>query len=241
MEAAYNVDIEGDWSSAELALLRAALDDASSMFGGAEQLQLLIEAARRNNAVSVEQLSITRVSEGRASYRQGGALFQILLGDETFDSLNYTGVPFPSRPGALDVRNEHGSAKITMLHELMHVVIDARPDILQQYRKMRQWNTDDASGPQDERRSFALVNLTHDSGPEEDLVIAMALYAHAYAPDAQTSQQFYMDVMYDFHMTFVWTAWELPGAPPGRSAENDDNNQQTSAEPICRLGMCDMP
>ena len=40
-----------------------------------------------------------------------------LLGDETFDSLNYTGVPFPSRPGALDT--QHGSAKITMLHELM--------------------------------------------------------------------------------------------------------------------------
>lgn len=213
------------------------------MFGGAEQLQQLIEAARRNNTVSVEQLSITRIREGRASYRQGGTVFQILLGNETFNNMNYTSVPHPSRPNALDVRNERGSAKITILHELMHVVIDAQPDILQQYRQMRQWNTDDASrafGPQDKRRSFALVNLTHDSGPEEDLVIAMALYAHAYAPDAPATQRFYLDVMYDFHMSFVWRAWELPGAPPGRSAETT-NDPQASAMPVCRTSICVTP
>ena len=64
----------------------------------------------------------------------------------------------------------------------------------------------------------------------------MALYAHAYAPDAQTSQQFYMDVMYDFHDVRL-DGVGIAGSAAGRSAENDDNNQQTSAEPICRLGI----
>jgi hypothetical protein len=227
-----------------LELLRSALADAATMFGDSSRLRSLFEDAHRTAAVSADKLSIVRTREGRASFQQGGTTFQILLGDETFDTLNYASLPQSSRPVALGLRNEVNSAKLTILHEIMHVVIDGQPDILINYRLQRQWGTQEIAverGPQDGHRSFALANMTRETGPEEDLVIAMALYAYGYAPDAPHTHRLYLEVMYAFHMTFVWTVWELPEPAPGGAAEMAALEQSQRSGPECRIRTCSSP
>jgi hypothetical protein len=139
---------------------------------------------------------------------------------------------------AVDAHEVQISAKLTILHELMHVVVVGQPELLTRYKQARQWGTQQYAverGPQDGRSSFALANLTHSTGPEEDLVIAMALYAHAYAPDAKSSHRFYLQKIYGFHMTFIWSAWNLPSEMPQLADENHDVAQPL---PVCHGLTC---
>ncbi len=215
------------------------------MFGSTERLRTLIEDARHTSGVTANRLSIVRTSEGRASYRQGNDEFRILLGDRAFETLNYEAVPPVSRPAMLRLHNENNSAHVSILHELMHVVIAGQPETLAAFQEERQWGTETYSvelGPQDGRRSFAQANLMQRSGPEEDLVIAMALYAYAYAPDAPETYRLFLEVIHEFHMTYVWTALQLPHPAPGMAAQNAANTDVTVDYPECPVAACvDMP
>jgi hypothetical protein len=234
----YDIAIRGTWSLDELSVLEAAFADATAMFGTPQQLRALIDDARRVNDISAEQLVILRIGAGRASFRHGGDVFQILLGDSVFGPQNFAEVPLCSRPTAVGAHDVRISAKLSILHELMHVAIAGQPDILAIFEQTRLWGTPQfavETGPQDGRSSFALANLTLSTGPEEDLVIAMALYAHAYASGAKSSYRFYLQTMYGFHMIFIWSAWELTGEVPQSDVED---YEIVPPLPVCHSATC---
>jgi hypothetical protein len=218
-------------------LLQTALQKAAHFTGGYDTYWQAIEAAKLNEEISAERLHLLRRDEGRASYQQGTEVFRILIGDDVFAPDNYLFVPLESRPQALGLRNAAASAEMTMLHELMHVLIDGRPDAMEAFCTARDWDTTDnpvGHGPLDERQTIATASLHSSHGAEEDLATAMALYAYAYAPDAPGHYSYYMNTMFRFHMKFVQVQWH--------HVENNSTpaaSQATIEEvPVCRSNSC---
>lgn len=240
LETLYNVEISGSWQLHELKILAQALDETAQFLGGSEVLWALFADARRIESISAEKLTIRRINIGRASYWRSDDVFEIRFGDDAFDEDCYKDVPRQSRPYTLGLRDPGTSAKISIIHELMHVFIDARPDMLEQYRVERNWGiygTPVEYGPLDGRNSLAMASLDAPTGPEEDLVIASSLVIHAEADGAPSQWSYYLNAIYDFHVTFVHTAW-------GVAMDSADFNVEVTpdhTELKCRYIFCPTP
>ena len=235
LEIEYAIRFEGPWQADELHLLQSALRKAAQLTNSRSGFYQALEDAKLNEGNSADYLYLVRQHEGRASYQQGSGIFRILIGDEVFAYENYKQVPVDSRPQALGLRTEATSAEMSMLHELMHVLIDGRPDALEAFCEARDWGTDSnpmGNGPSDDRPTIATASLRSSHGPEEDLATAMALYSYANTPEAPSQYSYYLNTMFSFQMTFVQTQWQLEDGSITANQPVDDTL------PICHNGDC---
>ena len=200
----YGIDITGEWTALEMEWLLQALADAADFVGGAEQLTSVFQDALTNKGSSAGQLTFRRISEEEinqgwssgAGWDPGSGT--IFLGPSVFAPDNYRNRSIDTRPPSLGLFNREGSVQVSILHEIGHVFIDARPSVVGQYSQEREWGTRDpadnyvrpySEGPYDGRPTFP-----GHSNPFEDLATSLAIFI---ATDGASYPK------YQFQMDFV--------------------------------------
>jgi RHS repeat-associated protein len=200
LQQLYNINITGMWKLLEIEWLAKALTDTANFVGGAGQLSALFQDALTNKGSNADKITFQRTDTPGQGAGWSPISGTITLGPTVFAPDNYLLRPTDTRPPLLGLDNQPGSAQVSILHEIAHVLIDARPGIIGKYRQERQWgirdpadNTfrSDSEGPYDGRNTFpGHIN------PFEDLATSIAIFittGGANYPDYQFQMDFVRD------------------------------------------------
>jgi RHS repeat-associated protein len=152
LEKKYKINIRGNWTAAELKILRNAMQSVSNYVGGDANLNAAILAAAKRNKAQATSINIDRIAQSRwnlgttspagpsvAAWCKGSTSYtcsenSMVVADDAL-SLCYQqstcGGPAHKRSGQFS--NEQ-YLQFSIVHEFGHILSDANPDALKNYQ-----------------------------------------------------------------------------------------------------------